>query len=297
MSAAIRPFERRDRDQLTALVNLHVAAVIPGVVLSVNTVLGQLEREPEETIVDPWVAERRCLVAERRDGIAAAVLIHRFRHDEDVSESYRGTGEFRWMVCRPDAIEDGARLIESALEQMRAWRVRSIGAECNFPALACYGIPDSLPHVRHLLRGAGFTEPTRTELVLAASCDALTGVTPRGYTVSRTLGLLGARFTVSRERAELGFIEVCDEPIGMARSSAAVRWADIGNLVVHDAENYAAVLSGLLSVAADWMLLGGVTRLIAYWAEDLDPMDELNALKRAGFQPLVRNARGLTHHL
>jgi len=53
MSVAIRPFERRDRDQLTALVNLHVAAVIPGVVLSVNAVLGQLEREPQETIVDP----------------------------------------------------------------------------------------------------------------------------------------------------------------------------------------------------------------------------------------------------
>lgn len=39
MLAVVRRFERRDRDQLTALINLHVAAVIPGVVLSVNTVL------------------------------------------------------------------------------------------------------------------------------------------------------------------------------------------------------------------------------------------------------------------
>jgi hypothetical protein len=46
MPVAVRPFERRDRDQLTSLVNLHVAAVIPGVVLSVNAVLSQLEHEP-----------------------------------------------------------------------------------------------------------------------------------------------------------------------------------------------------------------------------------------------------------
>ncbi len=64
MPAVVRRFDRRDRDQLTELMNLHVAAVIPGVVLSVNTVLSQLEREPGESIVDPWVAERYCLVAE-----------------------------------------------------------------------------------------------------------------------------------------------------------------------------------------------------------------------------------------
>ncbi|MBV9140536.1 MAG: hypothetical protein JO115_06440 [Pseudonocardiales bacterium] len=43
MSVAVRPFEHRDRDHLTSLVNLHVAAVIPGVVLLVNAVLSHLE--------------------------------------------------------------------------------------------------------------------------------------------------------------------------------------------------------------------------------------------------------------
>jgi hypothetical protein len=297
MSVAVRPFERRDRDQLTALVNLHVAAAIPGVVLSVNTVLGQLEREPDETIVDPWVAERCCLVAERRDGIAAAVLLHRFRSDEDVNESYRGTGELRWLVCRPDALADGASLIETALVRMRDWKVRSVGADCSLPALACYGIPDSLPHLRTLLMDAGFAEPTRAEIVLAARCETLTGVTRQGFEVSRALGLLGARFTLSLEGSELGFIEVCDEPIGMTRSSTAIRWADVGNLVVHDADQHATVLPELLSVVADWLLLGGVNRLIVYWAEDIDPIDELAELKRAGFEPLVRNERGFTYHL
>ena len=40
--AEVRPFRRSDRDQLTELVNAHVEAVLPGVTLPPNAVLGQL---------------------------------------------------------------------------------------------------------------------------------------------------------------------------------------------------------------------------------------------------------------
>lgn len=49
----VRPLHREDRDQLTELVNAHVAAVLPGVSVSVNTVLSQLARRPDESITDP----------------------------------------------------------------------------------------------------------------------------------------------------------------------------------------------------------------------------------------------------
>ena len=49
----VRPFRRADREQLTALVNAHIQAVVPGVSVSVNTVMSQLERDPGEFIVDP----------------------------------------------------------------------------------------------------------------------------------------------------------------------------------------------------------------------------------------------------
>jgi hypothetical protein len=42
----IRPFRRSDRDQVTALVNAHIEAVLPGVSVSANAVLSKLEREP-----------------------------------------------------------------------------------------------------------------------------------------------------------------------------------------------------------------------------------------------------------
>jgi hypothetical protein len=72
---------------------------------------------------------------------------------------------------------------------------------------------------------------------------------------ARTLGQVGARFTLSEEESELGFIEVCEQPIAMSRSSVSVRWADVGNLVLHDPDDHATVLTALLSVAADWLLL------------------------------------------
>lgn len=107
MPTVIRRFERRDRDQLTYLINLHVAAVIPGIVLSVNAVLSQLEREPGKAVVDPWIVERYRLVAERDHRIVAAALLHRFGTDEEVSERYRGSGEVRWLVCQIAAMDEG----------------------------------------------------------------------------------------------------------------------------------------------------------------------------------------------
>ena len=293
MSVAVRPFERSDRDQLAALVNLHIAAVIPGVMLSVNAVLSQLEHEPYENVVDPWVAERRCLVATRDEDIVAAALLHRFRADDDVGPHYRGSGEIRWLVCKIDALDAGARLLEAVLAQMESWRVAVIGAECSFPALGCYGVPDTAPHIRRLLTDAGFGEPTRSEQVLAAECSALVGRHQPELAATRTLGELGPRFTLRRGAEEVGFIEVCDHSAQMARSSVAARWADVGNLIVPDERRLSSAMPQLLSVAAEWLLLGGVTRLVDYWAEDVDPRGYLDQLEQLGFRRLVTNERGL----
>lgn len=104
--ALIRPFRRADRDQLTRLVNAHAAAVLPGPSASGNTVMGQLEREPGESILDPWVADRSVLVAEQARSVVAVALLHRYGDGDDVGATYRGTGEVRWSVFWPSAPED-----------------------------------------------------------------------------------------------------------------------------------------------------------------------------------------------
>jgi hypothetical protein len=91
-SVQVRPFRRADREQLTVLVNAHVQAVVPGVSVSVNTVMSQLERDPGEFIVDPWVAERSTLVAEQRGRVVAAAHLLRYGTGAEVGETIRGAG-------------------------------------------------------------------------------------------------------------------------------------------------------------------------------------------------------------
>ncbi len=123
-------------------------------------------------------------------------------------------------------VTDGRALLAAAMAQMRRWGVTAVGAECALPAPGCYGIPDTMPHLRALLTEAGFGEPTRREFVLAARCDDLLGADLGGATIVRTVGTLGARFTLSVDDDAPGYIEVCQPSADLARSSVATHWAD-----------------------------------------------------------------------
>src|SRR6266536_995134 len=144
-SIEVRPFRRSDREQVTKLVNAHAGAVVPGVSVSVNSVLSQLEREPGEFIVDPWVSDRKTLVAQQRRRVVAAAHLLRYAAGEGVGESYRNAGEIRWFLFWPgapywpDSAEAAAALIAACVEVFvclgrgapvrgrraaRAWRLR-----------------------------------------------------------------------------------------------------------------------------------------------------------------------------
>ena len=141
----IRPFRRDDREQLTGLVNAHVAAVIPGITVSVNAVMSQLEREPGEAIVDPWVVERRTLVARRAgSAIAAAAHLHRYGDREDVGPDYRNAGSIHWLLVRPARRRGGGRAHGRVPGGDGRLDVRIQYAGGELPALATYGVPGRL---------------------------------------------------------------------------------------------------------------------------------------------------------
>ncbi len=173
LSIQIRPFQRADREQLTKLVNAHIAAVLPGVSVSVNTVMSQLEREPAEPIVDPWVSERRTLVASEKDAIVAGAHLLRYAPDERVSDSYRDAGEIRWLVARPAATGASDALLGACVEVMDGWRVARQYADGSLPSLATYGVPACWPHIRDLYTRAGFVCDGRVEIILVAFVDQL----------------------------------------------------------------------------------------------------------------------------
>jgi hypothetical protein len=209
-SVQIRPFRRGDREQLTALVNAHIGAVIPGVSVSVNTVMSQLEREPGEFIVDPWVIERRTLVAVERDGIVGGAHLLRYGSDERVSDSYRNSAEIRWLVCRHDATAAGDQLVAACIAVMDAWHVDRQYADGSLPSLATYGVPACWAHIRELYARGGFIFNGRIEMILVAFVDDLPPApsAAAGLTLERSVGSCGTRFSGMRNGHVVGMIEV-----------------------------------------------------------------------------------------
>ncbi len=208
----VRPFRRSDRHQVTDLVNAHVQAVVPGVSVSVNAVLSQLEREPGEFVVDPWVVERVTLVGEQRGRVAAAAHLLRYGSGPQVGPALRGAAEIRWLLCAPDApfwpdaSAAGLAVAEAAVGTLRGWRPARIGADGTLPAPGVYGVPEQWPHVAGLLGRVGFTRGERTEIVLLADVAALPRpAPPTGLRVVRTLGTVGTRLAAVRDDCVVGF--------------------------------------------------------------------------------------------
>ncbi|MET9291600.1 GNAT family N-acetyltransferase [Streptomyces sp. NPDC003077] len=302
----VRPFRRGDREQLTELVNDHVAAVIPGVSVSVNTVLSQLQRQPDEFIVDPWVAERVTLVAEQRRYVVAAAHLLRYRDDPDVGEDYRGVGEIAWFLCRPgasfwpDAEDAGELLMAACLARLGRWRVSVRRADGALPAPGVYGLPEPWPHVRAAYERAGFAHTGDTEVLLIAEVAALSApgalappLAQAGPELRRTLGECGTRFSAHLDGEVIGYIEVdtvLDRAERYARSGGL---ADVGNLHVADAYRDTGLARWLLGHAARWLRLAGADRLLAYASAD-EP-EELRELADLGFEELTRTARGWEH--
>jgi GNAT superfamily N-acetyltransferase len=297
--ADVRPYRRGDRQQLTALVNAHVAAVLPGVSLSVTTVTSHLERDPGEFIVDPWVDERVTLVAEQRQRVVAAAHLLRYGSDDRVGESYRGAGEIRWLLCWPpmpgwpDSDAAGDVLATACLGQLDRWKVRRRYADGTLPVPAVYGVPEQWPHIRDIYERAGFRHRGRTEIVFVIAIADLPRRPPPlpGLIARRTLGVNGTRIWALIDEEVVGFIEV-DTNLGEGNRAAGISaWADVGNLKVGEAYRRVGIGSWLVAEAADWLRLAGVERLIDY--ADVEDRQAIAFLLSNGFRELTRTIRGL----
>jgi len=307
----VRPFRRADRQQLTDLVNSHAGAVVPGLGVSVAAVLSQLERQPGEYIVDPWVSERVTLVAEQHERVAAAAHLLRYAGDERVGPAYRNGGEIRWLLFWPegprlgspywtDATDAAGKLMTACIGQLEDWGVTTHSASGDLPVPGVYGVPEQWPHVRALYERAGFRHEGHTEIVFLAAVEDLRcdGDPPiAGLTVRRSVGLNGTRLSAILGEEVIGYIEVeiFDEGERVARHSG---WADIGNLCVAEPYRRRGVATWLLARAAEWLRLAHVDRLLTYtYLDGRDPTgqgyDEDRAFLQASrFTELTRTMRG-----
>ncbi|WP_433376978.1 GNAT family N-acetyltransferase [Actinoplanes sp. CA-142083] len=293
----IRTFVRSDREQVTSLVNAHIAAVVPGASVSVQALMSQLEREPGEFIVDRWVRDRVTLVAEQRGRVVAAAHLLRYRDDAGTAENYRNAGEIRWLVCWPnapywpDAEEAGETLAVACHAQLQRWDVTRRYATGTLPAPAVYGVPENWPHIRAIYEHIGFRNEGRTEIVFVARVDKIARPEAQ-LTTRRTVGINGTRITAVRGAEDVGYIEVDTNLDAGPRVSRLGAWADIGNLWVEPAHRRHGVGRWLVGQAADWLELGGATRLLDY--SDAEETDYQAFLTKVGFTVLTRTVREFT---
>jgi GNAT superfamily N-acetyltransferase len=298
-SIEVRQFRRADREQLTALVNAHAAAVVPGASVSVNAVLSQLERDPGEFVVDPWVRERLTFVAEQRSRLVAAAHLLRYGDEPQVGESYRSVGELRWFLCWPpapywrDSEEAGDALLAACVAQLDRWGVARQYADGTLPVPGVYGVPEQWPHVRAAYGRAGFAAGGRVELVYLVDVEQLAARdVPElpGVELRRSLGINGTRLAAVCAGETVGFVEVDSNLEEAVRVSRLGAWADVGNLWLADGERLEALGGWLLAQAAAWLRLAGVRRLLDYTTPD--ERERIAFLEAAGFRLLTRTERG-----
>jgi GNAT superfamily N-acetyltransferase len=309
----VRPFHRRDRDQLTDLVNGHAAAVVPGQSVSVAAMLSHLEHEPGEFIVDPWVTERATLVAEQHNRVAAAAHLLRYRDDDDVSVGYRGGGEIRWLLFWPEGpassnpwwtagTQAASELIAACIAQFDRWNVTSQNAGGELPVPGVYGVPEQWPHISALYEQAGFVHEGHTEVVyLARVADLPRLASPplAGLELRRTVGLNGTRLSAVLDGETIGYIEVEIRSEG-ERLARQAGWADVGNLRISEQFRRRKVATWLLGQAAEWLELAHVDRLLDYsYLEGADATGRTHDDSRAflaalPFTVLTRTRRGWT---
>ena len=295
----VRPFRRSDREQVTALVNVHAAAVVPGVSASVNTVLSQLEREPGEYIVDPWVIERTTVVAEQRARVVAAAHLLRYGTGDEVGESFRNVGEIRWLLFWPKAADGrdtpaaADTLAAACIDQFTTWGVTRQYADGSLLVPAVAGVPEQWPHIRQTYERAGFVHEGHTEFVWLADVADLPRVTEPplpGMKQLRSVGILGTRLAAMLGEELVGYIEL-DTNLGEAGRlvRGGIR-ADVANLHVVEKYRRRGVATWLFARAADWLRLAGIDRLLDYGRPDQD--DCLELLPTVGFRELTRTERG-----
>jgi GNAT superfamily N-acetyltransferase len=311
-SIEVRPFRRSDREQLTELVNAHAAAVVPGLGVSVAAVLSQLERQPGEFIVDPWVCDRVTLVAEQEQRVTAAAHLLRYAADDRVGPDYRDAGEIHWLVFWPEPARAGSppggpraadELMAASLRQLRAWAVRRQYAGGELPVRGVYGVPQQWPHVRSLYERSGFLPGGQIEIVFVALIDDLRPLGPGepaglpGLTARRSVGSNGTRLSAVTGDEIIGYIEA-EVFTGGERHARHGNWADIGNLHVASQYRRRGVATWLLGQLAGWLHLAHVDRLLAYtYLEGEDETGQSYDADRAflralPFTELTQTARG-----
>ena len=290
------PFEEHHLEQATWLVNAHLASAVAGWAIPAPYLAARLRRDPGEYVVDPWVAERRTLVALLRERVVAAAHIHRFGESDRVDPQYRGAGEVAWLLAWPDAAEAGSAVLGAALEQFEDWSVTRRYADNSLYVPSLGGVPDVWPHVAAILRAGGF-EPTadRSESVYGGTFDDVPrGMAPpvAGLSARRRVSNHATRFEALLDGETIGHFDVATDCSDAGRLPSLRGWADAWDFEVVERLRSRGIGSWLVSHGVEWLTLAGCSRIVLPVAAAGEDAGAGRFYERLGWRKLVTLERG-----
>lgn len=294
----------RHLEDLQRLVNLHLAAVIPGWALPAEYIERRLRRVPEERIVDPWVIERRTLCAIEGGAVVAAVHLHRYGGGPEVGNDYRSSGDIQWALSWPSRDAAAVALLGEARRCLREWNVPVERAYMRLPVPVLCGIADAWPHLAQALRRAGFqstTEEYAQEAVWGGRLPGGGDSGPLGEGVSKVSappieGLaLVRRLTRWGDTAfcavfgggEIGYCAIRTDLTDGGQIAPLARWAMLADFDVDEARRNRGVGTWLLQQALEWMRLAGCDRIVFAVSEDEEGVRAGRLYRRFGWSALA----------
>ena len=276
---------------LHSLMNWHMAAVIAGWELSPAYIEQQLQSNPEQPVLDPWVIERATLCVMDQGSVVAAAHLLRYGSGPEVGEDYRGIGEIAWALHFPSNHAAGVTLLAEARQHIRAWGVRSPAASFNLAGIL-FGVPSSWPHVRRALAEAGFRvqagdygrEVIRHGPVPAEEPGQL--APDLGLRVLSRTGAEGIRFGVLDGTKEVGYCEARPDLTRGGLVPALARWGEISDFEVAEPWRGRGIGTWLLGRVCAALTVAGRDRVVLIASDDAQGQRAGHLFERFGW-PVV----------
>ena len=279
-------------EQLQHLVNTHIGSLVPGWALPSEYIASCLTRNPAEYVTDPWVRERKTLIALHNDRVCAAV--HLLRYGEDTPA--RGEGEIDWFVAWPDERVAAASLLAAAVDQLDQWELYESGIGANLPIPVCAGVPETWTYMIELFNEAGyFPKSDHDEAIFGGVLDPVQPPSEPpipDLVVLRKVGDSGTTFVADFDGNPLSVCVCCSDLDQGGRIPALAGWAELSELETREEWRNKGIGTWLVQHAVQWLVLGGKSRC----ALSVSKLDERNGAgrfyQRFGWFPFVRLKRG-----
>jgi GNAT superfamily N-acetyltransferase len=296
----IEPLRDTHLFQVQLLINRHLGTIVPGWALPVAFIASNLQRNPRENILDPWVRERVTLCALQRQYVVAAAHLLRYGNGPEVGQWYQNVGDLAWFLAWPDANEAAAALLAAARRQFVAWEVtREYAWDAGLPVGPFVGVPDVWPHIASTLEMAGYhprIDKEGEEIIYGGPLDLAlpeTSLPVAGLALRRTTStILSTRFVALVYGVVVGQCE-CETDLTQGGTLPALRgWGDLSELEVKVAWRNRGIGTWLVRQAVAWHRLGGGERMILPVTPGDEDAGAGRLYQRLGWQVFVRQRKG-----